>query len=504
MVTTADALLAGPRGRELCSAVAEVCTPETSWWRLSAPEFVAALGSVRPASVMGLAESRLLSELATVVMSARYWQEPEESDRTLERPEVLTALRPVADALARRTETGWWSAPVDVTDQHVVRFLLDDWMPVPDLVDPRPDLRQWRDSVVESERTAGVDAHWKNTTGRWWTSPAFAGIVWSSATRPGLGALKLHTTEDDMGWRRARVHPVDIDPSARIREIHGPEAWARLVDEYPLEVTREKRGDWWRTTGRDGRWWIPDWAAVADDYDAVHVSVLGYLSTAGWAVPTARGATVLAGWGPGHTCWLRPDKLTYGGAAEQWHQRSGGVPVEESAWRRVPADGPDGTVGIRALDEDDDEVGLLTEATCLNVNWTGEERVREADVAADPALAHYTRLEPARGDFGLVAEVGGRPVGVVWLVFLDASDPGYGFVDDGVPELSLCVQPGYRGLGIGGMLLDEAFAAAGERGIRWISLSVENGNPARRLYRDMGFLNASGGAPGTMLIGLRP
>lgn len=465
-----------------------------------------ALETVRPESVESLAEPRLLSELATVVMMARYWQEPEDDGRTLERPEVMMALRPVAETLTRHAEIGWWSGSVEMSDQHIVRFLLDDWMPLPDLVDPRPRLRRWRDSVVDSERATDADPHWRRTTGRWWTAPVTAGVVWSSASRPGLGALKLHTTEDDMGWKRARVHLVDIDPGARIREIHGPDDWARLVNEYPMEVTREKRGDWWRTTGRDGRWWIPDWAAVAEDYDAVHVTVLGYLSTAGWAVPTAHGATVLAGWGPGHTCWLRPDRTAYTGVVEQWHQRTGGTPVDESAWRRIPADGPDGTVEMRPVenDDDDDDVALLAEATRLNMNWQGPERFTVADIAAEPVLEHYTRLRPGRGDFGLVAEVGGRAVGVVWLLFLDAADPGYGFVEDGVPELSVCIWPEYRGVGLGGLLLDAAFVEARERGVRRISLSVETGNPARRLYRDKGFFNVTGAAPGTMVLGLWP
>lgn len=374
-------------------------------------------------------------------------------------------------------------------------------MPVPDLVDPRPELRRWRDHVVESEGTRTHDENWRRTTGRWWTAPVRAGIVWSSETRPGLGAVKLHTTEDDLGWRRARVHPVDVAPESRIREVHGPDDWARLVDDYPLEVTREKRGDWWRTTGLDGRWWIPDWAAVAEDVDAVRVTVLGYLSTAGRAVGTAHGASVLAGWGPGHTCWLRPDRLAYTGVVEQWHQKSSGAPVDEAAWRRVPADGPDGTVELRALRPPvDNDEALVAEATLMNVNWSGEERFTVADVAADPALQHYTRLRSDRGDFGVVAEVGGRVVGVVWLLFLDSADPGYGYVADGVPELSLCVWPGYRGAGLGRLLMSEALTVARSRELGRVSLSVDNFNPAKRLYLEFGFNVARGAAYGTMVL----
>lgn len=519
MVTTADALLAGPYGRELCSAIAMDAAPGDVWFRATDAEFLAALHAVRPEQVAALDEHWFLTELVSVVNAAVYWQEPDDDRERLARPEVVAALQPIADVVAAHPATAWWGESLDRSAQAHVRYWLRKWESPLDSVDARPALRGWREQHVEAERQGAGNADWQYTGGHWWSDPAFSGAAWTTPSRPDLGPLRLHCTEDSMGWDRARAHPVRVDEWARVFEVAGPHDWARLVDAYPLEATNGKRGEWWWTTGRDGRWWIPDWASVAEDYDAVHVTVIGYLATAGWAITTAHGATMLAGWGPGHTCWLRPDRLAPTDVVEQWHRIRSAEVDGAWTWRRVPSEGPNGAVELRVIgdagseggDDDredgDDTVGtvaLLTEATRLNVNWTGEERVSEVDVAADPALAHYTRLEPARGDFGLVAEVGGRPVGVVWLVFLDSTDPGYGYIADGVPELSVCVWPTHRGVGIGGMLLDEAFVTAGERGIRWISLSVESGNPARRLYRDKGFLNASGAAPGTMLIGLRP
>jgi hypothetical protein len=51
-------------------------------------------------------------------------------------------------------------------------------------------------------------------------------------------------------------------------------------------------------TGWTGRWLIPDYAAVADDWDAVHLTVAGYLTTAGIAIPAGGARTMLAGWDP--------------------------------------------------------------------------------------------------------------------------------------------------------------------------------------------------------------
>lgn len=75
-------------------------------------------------------------------------------------------------------------------------------------------------------------------------------------------------------------------------------------------MTGEVRHDWFRTTGRAGTWLIPDWAAVADAYDAVHLQVGAYLAAVGTAidVPADSGfegaASVIAGWDPDETFWF--------------------------------------------------------------------------------------------------------------------------------------------------------------------------------------------------------
>lgn len=102
-------------------------------------------------------------------------------------------------------------------------------------------------------------------------------------------------------------------------------------------------------------------------------------------------------------------------------------------------------VTLRPLAAVDD--GLLVEATLGNLNWSGP-RFTLQDVLDRPEFRHYTRLAPDRGDFGVVAEHEGRPVGVGWAQLLPAEDPGYGFVDGTTPEVSLWVGgdlPGSRG-----------------------------------------------------------
>jgi hypothetical protein len=106
----------------------------------------------------------------------------------------------------------------------------------------------------------------------------------------------------------------------RVYEIHGPGQWTALVDRYPLDVSRSRRHNWWRITGWAGRWLIPDYTAVAEDWDAIHVSAAGYLATAGVALRAGDNArTMLAGWHPDATWWLR-DVLSFSSSStpEVW------------------------------------------------------------------------------------------------------------------------------------------------------------------------------------------
>jgi hypothetical protein len=101
------------------------------------------------------------------------------------------------------------------------------------------------------------------------------------------------------------------------------------VARYPLEVPRSRRHDWFRATGEDDHWAIPDYAAVAAEYDGIHLSVMGYLRTAGRALGTGEPRTVLAGWSPDATWWLTP-AATPAGPLTRWQLADGSEPP---GWR---------------------------------------------------------------------------------------------------------------------------------------------------------------------------
>lgn len=117
-----------------------------------------------------------------------------------------------------------------------------------------------------------------------------------------------------------------------------------------------------------------------------------------------------------------------------------------------------------------------------------ESRARSfAHIALEPAqrdallhqqfklqTAHYRHRFPA-ASFSIV-EWGGAPIG---RLYVDRTAPSMHVID-------VALLQAWRGHGIGGRLLGELLAEAGETG-RGLSLHVERENPAQRLYLRLGF-----------------
>jgi GNAT superfamily N-acetyltransferase len=137
-----------------------------------------------------------------------------------------------------------------------------------------------------------------------------------------------------------------------------------------------------------------------------------------------------------------------------------------------------------------DDLPLLIKATVDNVNWDGTPRLSTEQVLADDRLSKYALgFIPGR-DWGFAALESDKVIGVAWVQFFSEISPGYGFVDSETPELSINVDKGSRGKGVGSQLLEAILSNARELGCPSISLSVEDGNPARRLYEKFGFMPA--------------
>ncbi|WP_182354984.1 hypothetical protein [Flaviflexus huanghaiensis] len=253
--------------------------------------------------------------LADAVALAMYWQEPDEIDRTLADEEVRSALAAVDDRqVLEALDCG--------DDELAVRWITDHAQPS-DGLPAEQMLSQWLDDLVrsvrrsEQERPDDPAAAW---SGRWWSMPPNNLLSSSGTTVTGVPA-GLEYVEDGPPSDHAEVLRLALDKPA-VFVIDSEEDWADLCDTYPLDVTAEVRQDWYRTTGRAGPWIIPNWRDVGRDWDGVKLTVAGYLTLAGTLIPTRQGASVIAGWNPGHTYWLTDVEIL---DRQRWKRRSDGM-----------------------------------------------------------------------------------------------------------------------------------------------------------------------------------
>lgn len=150
-----------------------------------------------------------------------------------------------------------------------------------------------------------------------------------------------------------------------------------------------------------------------------------------------------------------------------------------------------------------EDADFLAEMLAVAADWRPGVPTRSVEmVLSEPTLAHYIEGWPRTDDFGVVAEASG-PVGAAWWRFLGREDPGFGFVDETIPEVTIGVVRDRRGRGIGRSLLEALAGEAAGRGLPGLCLSVEPDNYALRLYEQVGFrfVEDTGGAV-TMLLGL--
>jgi ribosomal protein S18 acetylase RimI-like enzyme len=115
---------------------------------------------------------------------------------------------------------------------------------------------------------------------------------------------------------------------------------------------------------------------------------------------------------------------------------------------------------------------------------------------ADLPVSRYWEGWGRPGDRMLIAIDGFQPVGAAWYRLFRENEPGFGFVDEATPELTIAVVPSRRGRGLGRELLSALIEQAREDGYASVSLSVEPENPALHLYERQGFAKAGerGGA----------
>lgn len=88
-----------------------------------------------------------------------------------------------------------------------------------------------------------------------------------------------------------------------------------------------------------------------------------------------------------------------------------------------------------------------------------------------------------KDDMGLLAEVGQKVVGAVWVRIMN----DYGHIDDDTPSFAISLYEEYRGLGIGTALMKEMLCILKNRGYKQASLAVQKANYAVKIYQKTGF-----------------
>lgn len=277
----------------------------------------AALAQVDLGAVSALDDPRrLIRPLMDSVVSAMYWQPPWTHETVIGSDPVVGALEPVAAALVRAPAVSWWDFGVDRLTQRHVGWIYDDREPPapPAVVGVAPD---------GGDRGVVTDA--------WWSVPIMTGALQSARTLEGLPVGLCLVEECTGDFTEALVRRVEVEPGARVREITRTDDWTALVAEYPLVLGAHR--DWQTMTGRVGPWTVPDWSAIAGDWDGVHLTVSGYLSAASRVLDLGDGtATMIAGFHPDHTFWLR-DVVRVEPEPVRWREREVG---EDYVWEPVP------------------------------------------------------------------------------------------------------------------------------------------------------------------------
>lgn len=187
-------------------------------------------------------------------------------------------LLPLAQELAEVEEIAWWWGPVDRERQMVTEGCTG-----------------YVDEVTEGG-------------GDWWVA-ATGPRVLQTTRGPVGGAGSVSSVCLDESWIPVERPSVTrcVATSGRVLEIGSPADWAAFVAIYGRRASDASAREWESMSGVRAAWFMPDWRQVGVDYDGVHLTFAGYLSTAYRPLEVGSGLTMLAGWNPDCTVWLRQD-----------------------------------------------------------------------------------------------------------------------------------------------------------------------------------------------------
>ncbi len=260
---------------------------------LNAPAGLALLDLVKgldftPAA---LADPLTAFQLATAAMDMINRWDPMTPARLERLAAEIPSLRHVAERLVSTPEMDHWWAPIDRRNQL------------------------WSSHAGSPHIEPGLDRASAGPMQRWerYAHKPNPTILTSTATVDDLSSLVIASA---VGISDLQPHPHDeirrlrltVREDARVYEIKGPTSWAALARRYPTVDP----GGHHRPVASDGTLGpgepeevVPDWPAVAQDWDGVHVSLGALLTATDVWVTDEMGSSRFWGWDNEGTYWLR-------------------------------------------------------------------------------------------------------------------------------------------------------------------------------------------------------
>src|SRR6266496_1434569 len=98
------------------------------------------------------------------------------------------------------------------------------------------------------------------------------------------------------------------------------------------------------------------------------------------------------------------------------------------------------------------EVAFIEDMLVEAANWDpARARRSRSETLGQHDIRRYVDDWPRPGDVSVVAAVPeGTLIGAAWYRHFSADEPGYGFVEAAIPEVSIAVVAKWRGRGVGG------------------------------------------------------
>ena len=130
-----------------------------------------------------------------------------------------------------------------------------------------------------------------------------------------------------------------------------------------------------------------------------------------------------------------------------------------------------------------------------------QSRPKLREFLDQPNIARFLADWDRVGDRAVIAEENKKSIGAAWFRLGTDDNHGYGYINPETPELGIGVIAKYRSTGIGRKLINALIDIARTDGFNSISLSVNPGNFALKLYESVGFVKVGeSGTSWTMLL----